>query len=152
MVRKMVIAVALAAGFFGVQSPAWAGLWFQNNTSETISIAVTYEAAGAWRSIGWYTVKSGQSVQVIGGNLDLRYYYFYAYTASGRQVWTGDSKVWVHPTNAFDIHFGKEWSQALPAGAKLVGFQRIDVGNAQDKTFDLGKRKLGPPVIIDKNQ
>src|SRR5262245_60310061 len=103
MVRKMVIAVALAAGFFGVQSPAWAGLKFRNTTSETIWLAIAQEKNGALYAEGWWEIKPGQTFEVIPGKLLHRYYYVYAHTASKSSYWRGDYQFWVHPTDPFTI-------------------------------------------------
>src|SRR5262249_27922889 len=89
MVSKLIIAVALAAGFLGIQSPAWAGLKFTNTTSETVWLAVASATNDGWRTDGWYQIKPGGTLEVISGKLQYQYYYVYAHTASKRDYWMG---------------------------------------------------------------
>src|SRR5262245_16835309 len=145
MVRKMVIAVALAAGFFGVHSPSWAGLKFKNYTSETIWIAIAYTQDGALCAEGWWEIKPGQTSELRSGNLAHRYYYFYAHTASEKNYWKSDYQFWVHPTNSFTI---PDRSTSPFKEAKLVGFYRIDTGpKARDFTVNLRTAKAGAGII-----
>lgn len=146
MVRKMVIAVALAAGFFGVQSPAWAGLKFKNNTSETVWIAIAHTKDGVLFAEGWWEIKPRATLEVISGNLHHRYYYVYAHTASERTYWMGDYYFWIHPTNTFTIKDVN--GSTKPKGAKQVGFARIDTG-AKARDFTLNLRTATTGGIID---
>jgi uncharacterized membrane protein len=128
MVRNMIIAVALAAGFFGIQSPAWAGLKFRNTTSETIWLAVASATNDGWRTDGWYEIKPGGTREVISGDLTHQYYYFHAYTTSRRVSWAGNQGFWVHPTQIFTIMHVDRQRPSVPNGAKRLGFQQIDTG------------------------
>lgn len=146
MVRKTVIAAALAAGFFGVQSPAWAGLKFKNHSSERVWVAIAHSEDGVLWAEGWWEIKPQQTFEVISGNLQHRYYYVHAHTASERDYWTGDYTFWVHPTNAFTIKDVK--GSTKPKGAKQVGFARIDTGpKAQDFTLHLRTGTAGAGII-----
>ena len=152
MVRKLVIAVALAAGLSGVQSPAWADLKFKNATSENVWVAFAYPVGDDWWAEGWWEIKPGGTVVVKSGKLQNRYYCYHAYTSKGT-YWEGDYQLWVNPTKRFTIKNVQE-SDKLK-GAKQIGFRRIDTGKtAENFTLILepattGGRPAGGRVIID---
>ncbi len=58
---------------------------FQNKTTVPLKIAFGYytetEAYTGWTTLGWYTVKPGEKIQVIDKPLDNEYYYYYASSA-----------------------------------------------------------------------
>jgi uncharacterized membrane protein len=148
MVRNMTIAVALAAGFFGIQSPASAGLKFANTTSETIWLAVASATNDGWRTDGWYEIKPGRTLEVISGNLKYQYYYVHAYTASRRDYWKGNHDFWVHPTEIFTIMHVDGQRPSVPNGGKRVGFQQIDTG-PKARDYKVNLRIAGAGTIID---
>jgi uncharacterized membrane protein len=125
-------------GLLGIPSSAWASLKFKNYTSETIYLAVTNHEAGGWRADGWYKVAPLQTFEVMEGELNQRYYYFYAYTASKRNYWKGEQHFWIHPTQRFTILHINGKTGVRPLGAQLVGFRKIDTGpTARDYTVNL---------------
>ena len=129
MIRKILVAVALAAGFFATQSAAHAeGLYFKNLTSEKVFIAVANFESGGWRIDGWYSVDPTKTVQIMSGKLDQRYYYYYAFTQSNRSVWEGNHNFFIHPTNSFTILRVNGQYGALPQGAVMKGFREVDTG------------------------
>ena len=82
MTRKLLVAVALAAGFFATQSAARAdGLYFKNLTSEKVFIAVANFESGGWRIDGWYSVEPTKTLQVMSGKLDSDSFHAKAVTA-----------------------------------------------------------------------
>jgi hypothetical protein len=116
------------------------GLWFFNRTKQPIYISVAYyvpgssgalgdgtsfdaPTPGAWYVRGWYKVDPNKATQVIAGDLQERYYYFYANSAN--RVWSGkDSFHFIQPVKGFWYKVGSP-----PAvGTVQKGFRKIDTG------------------------
>jgi len=138
MFRKLCFALALIAGVFAGNAPAWAGLHFRNRTGETVYVAVAYaENGNVWEVRGWYGVAPGHRVEVVTGDLNRRYYYYNANSASHRTLWEGSHYFYVHPTHAFNIHRVDGVYRTLPYGATMKGFRTIDTGQHRDFTLNL---------------
>jgi uncharacterized membrane protein len=60
---------------------AYSGLKFCNKTVKPFSVALGYitVADRQWHSTGWYNINPGDCGDVLPGDLDNRYYYFYAF-------------------------------------------------------------------------
>lgn len=137
MVRKMMFPLLLAAGFFANGQTSWADLKFKNLTSERVFISVANFESGGWRIDGWYTVDPGKTISIMRGNLDQRYYYYRANTASNRNVWEGNHFFHAHPTNRFTILEVGGRPGVLPPGARKMGFREIDTKEFRDYTVTL---------------
>ena len=137
-----------------ISLPTDHGLWFRNLTDEPIYVAIDHHVSGSssiqvgdynlpvvvpdgWMVIGWFEVPPHRMIQVLSGDLDNKYYYYYAKSRS--RVWEGDVKKYVHPTNKFSYdstdrnstaHLGNE-------GFVLRGFRKIDTQNATGFTMNL---------------
>jgi len=148
MVRKMIIAVSVAAGFLGFQSPAWAGLKFTNPTSETIWLAVAAPTKDGWQTEGWWEIKPGRTVVVIAGDLQYQYYYIHAHTESRKVYWEGNHMFPVHPTKPFTIKEVDGRRTSLPKGAERIGFRQLDTGpKARDYKWNLKIAGSGTTII-----
>jgi uncharacterized membrane protein len=118
------------------------GLWFYNSTNQTVYFAVSVYMQGSsgmladgtsfnaptpgyWVVKGWWKVEPNKATQVLTGDLNNRYYYFYANTSSRDLEWTGiDTFYFIQPVNGFTHKVGD------PVGTGWVrkGFQKIDTG------------------------
>jgi uncharacterized membrane protein len=136
--------------------PTAHGLWFRNQTNETVYVAIDHHVSGAssisvgdynlpavvpdgWMVIGWFEVPPKKMIQVLSGNLDNRYYYYYAKSKSS--TWEGKVHKYVHPTKKFsyDSTDKKKVGHLKDQGYVLKGFHQIDTGNATGFTMNLKK-------------
>jgi uncharacterized membrane protein len=132
------------------------GLWFRNQTDETIYVAIDHHVSGSgsiavgdynlpavvpdgWMVIGWFEVPPKKMVQVLTGKLDNRYYYYYAKSKSS--TWEGDFKKYIHPTKKFsyDSTNPKTTTHLKDKGYVLHGFHKIDTKDATGFTMNLKK-------------
>jgi uncharacterized membrane protein len=67
-----------------------AELNFCNGAPLTIETVLGEPTAGNWQSRGWWTLKSGECANVLGGDLTNRYYYAFAQTPGGKWKWRGE--------------------------------------------------------------
>jgi uncharacterized membrane protein len=141
MIRKMLCAAVLAVTLLGSQASAARaeGLYFKNYSSETVYVAVAYFDTGinGWRVIGWYPVEPARTAQILRGALDQRYYYYRANTASHRWVWEGNYSFIAHPTQPFSILRMGGVYHAVPRGADMMHFDKIDTGPFTHFTVNL---------------
>jgi uncharacterized membrane protein len=103
---------------------------FKNETNKKICLAFGYPippySSPIWVSEGWWNIDPGVTAIVYAEKLDSRYYYFYAYDATGN--WGGDT-VFNVSDNAFKLKRPSECINTY--NTKL--FRQIDTGNS--KTF-----------------
>jgi hypothetical protein len=78
-----------------------------------------------WQSRGWWNLNAGECTVVVGGDLQNRYYYYYAHTSDGRE-WNGPHTFCVLD-QAFTI------GQACPPSNEK-GFGQIDTGESDSFT------------------
>jgi uncharacterized membrane protein len=116
-------------------------LAFCNSYSEDIWVAYMFwspDTCGgegqAWQTIGWYHVSPGQCVTVYEnslGDVDNRYWYFYAKNADATFVWSG-------PVNVYVSHQAFNHCLGIGTSAEfIVGFQLLDVGDNDNFTMTL---------------
>jgi uncharacterized membrane protein len=136
------------------ERPTDRGLWFHNDTNDTIYLSLEYHISGAnsisvgeynlpvvvpdgWMVIGWFAIPPKRSIQVLSGNLDNRYYGFYAH--HGNKAWSGGVRNWVDPQRKFsyDSTDKAAAAQLKERGYVLRGFQTIDTGNDMGFTMIL---------------
>lgn len=132
MVRKLFLSMVVLAGLLGSSAPTWAGLNMRNDTEDTINVAIAYQEGGAWHVRGWYVLTPGETKQALTGNLDQRYYYYYAYSESGGLVWEGPHNFYLHPVRAFDYFRVNDVYGSLPRSAVMKGFRQLDTGDDLD--------------------
>jgi hypothetical protein len=65
--------------------------------TDTISVAIRYKTAGAWRAVGYWTLKPGDQVPV--ALTDNRYFAFFAKSITSTRTWPGDKSSWFKPCN-----------------------------------------------------
>jgi uncharacterized membrane protein len=122
----------LPIGFFVLflfSSPARAELRFCNIAPLTIQTAVGRYVADKWQSEGWWTLKSGECANVVGGDLTQRYYYAFAETPGSRRKWVGDTPFCIKYGSAFTIVDDRCTSDALR------NFDKIDTGGVRSFTY-----------------
>jgi uncharacterized membrane protein len=116
-------------------------LAFCNSTSEEVWVAYMFYSpndcggeGGNWQTIGWYAAGPGQCTTVYEnslGDVNNRYWYFYAQNASGSTVWAGPISVYV--TNEAFNH-----CYAIGTSASwIAGYRLLDVGDYDDFTVTL---------------
>lgn len=114
-------------------SLAIAGLEFCNRTEETIrTVIMAGDSYDVWRSHGWYSIKPEECITVISGNLNRRYYYFYA--KRNDLMWSGkegDPTGCIRQTRFTDIDSTDECEE----GFRQVPFRTIDTGESTHYTF-----------------
>jgi uncharacterized membrane protein len=131
----LLLGAALACGILvSWPSPARASFKVCNGFHETASFAVAYNEAkaGHWLASGWWTIAPGKCKTAVGGDLQDRYYYLYAYSAS--RQWKGNTPVCVVPNKSFDLTFKK--TDHTCAFARR-GFYLVDTGKATSFTATL---------------
>jgi uncharacterized membrane protein len=110
-------------------------LRFCNHYNSTVWVAVIYYSpncpdGGDWAKKGWWRMDPGQCKVPIGGDLNNRWYYFFAEAADG-SFWAGDISTQC-PQRVFDwcLNTGSTDSREL-------GFRPIDTGPYSNYTVNL---------------
>ncbi|MGK7890842.1 MAG: DUF1036 domain-containing protein [Leptolyngbyaceae cyanobacterium] len=107
------------------ESKALADWRICNNTGYDVTIAIGYSDDGEWVSKGWWEIGSGgRCMTLIHGDLQNRYYYYYAEHNDIGGSWSGDYYFCVS-SNAFLI-VGDENCQSR--GYRAQGFAQVDTG------------------------
>jgi uncharacterized membrane protein len=120
-------------------------MFFENKTSRPIRLAFSYyqqtNTFKGWYSEGWWKMEPGEKIQVTGGQLTQKYYYFFACNDKG-EAWEGDSKILVHPTEAFKIQNANlEYVKEQHAAYQWRKFRKADVGSSKKFTFSFTESK-----------
>lgn len=124
-------------------SAANAGLTFCNETGEKVDVAIAWYESGDrdWISEGWYSFTPRQCASLVRGNLNNKYYYFYATSAD--MVWSGGSD---RPSAGFcttpERFFYRGASSSNCHEPKK--FLRIDTGDYASYTHRLTETKTSP--------
>lgn len=87
-----------------------------------------------WQTIGWFHIVPGACVTVYSnslGDVNNRYWYFYAENAGASVVWAGPIRVYV-TDEAFNHCLGIGTTTS-----RVVGFRILDVGDNDDFTVTL---------------
>ncbi len=133
------LAALLAAFSTGTQQ-AHAGLHFCNASNVRISVAIGFpDGANGLVGQGWWVIKGGECQEAITGNLDGRYYYFYAQTTDGpsKKTYSGDTPFCLQSVRFkfAEAQYGKDSeADCTKAGLEFAKFVRVDVGNSKDHT------------------
>ena len=116
-------------------------LAFCNSFTEDVWVAYMFyspDTCGGegqnWQTIGWFRASPGQCTTVYGnslGDVNNRYWYFYAQNASGSAKWSGPIDVDV-TNEAFNHCYGIGNTQSWVAGYRL-----LDVGDYDNFTVTL---------------
>ena len=140
--RKLYKFVGLAAIVSGIASslafaaPAKAGLEFCNKGKQgTAFVAIAYPIGkGQWQTEGWLNLKEGECGTLIEGDLDNRYYYYFAET-TGNYTWEGDQKFCV---SSRKFTFANADTQCKGANSRWENFRELDTGkDATEFTLNL---------------
>jgi uncharacterized membrane protein len=111
------------------------GLSFVNRYSSGVSVCLLWynRSCGEkpWRKSGWWNLGVGQGVQVLTGNLNSRYYYFYARAADGA-YWGEHNRRILVTNNRFDICM-----TGILEPSYLVPLREIDTGQYTGFTVTL---------------
>jgi len=111
--------------------PARAELKVCNQTLNLYNIAVGYFSGDQFYTEGWWTLPANACAQPIKGDLDNRFYYFFAMDIYGNDATSGDRPFCVNvgkafriPTAISDLDHPDCWVR----GYQQVKFQEIDTG------------------------
>lgn len=117
-VKTVVFSFMLCFFFAGA---AFAGLEVCNQShSRLVNVAIGYLHHGRKVSEGWWTIERGECKTVIGRPL-YGYYYFYAFSRSGKKQWTGNYSFCTLP-EAFKLHN----ADTCEEGGDMMPFEEID--------------------------
>jgi uncharacterized membrane protein len=151
------LGISCAALLFA-NTTASAGLKFCNKTVKPFSVALGYFtiADRQWHSIGWYNINPGDCGDVLTGDLDDRYYYYYAFRQDGFVIKGNDEGLLpdelLHEfpqlrsqydnTASFCYSRSKSFNanaddDCLSLGLKRARFAEMDVGNSKNIAMNL---------------
>ncbi len=109
-------------------------LHFVNRYPRPVSICILWYNTGCnppWRKTGWWNVSSGGGVTPLTGNLNNRFYYFYAESNDG--AYWGDANRRIAVTNnAFNVCLDHIFQPN-----RIVPLREIDTGPYKDFTVNL---------------
>jgi uncharacterized membrane protein len=132
--RHLVNAVRVALLVLGAVAlgprPASAELTFCNDAAVALSTAVAqYDAsAEAFVARGWYNLDPGECTDVVGGDLDNRYYYVYAQKPDGSPITTDGTAPFCTTDTSFSF------SQKAECDSDLIHlFLQVDNGDATSR-------------------
>jgi hypothetical protein len=116
-----------------VAPPPSKGLYFTNQTSKTIYVALDYHVRAtattpeAWEVVGWYVIAPGQTVQV-RSSIDNEFYEYYAYTPGGKS-WGGYFTLPItYGTFSYNSLDTALENRLVQSGYFVRGFRSLDVG------------------------
>jgi uncharacterized membrane protein len=104
-----------------------------NNTGYPVAVAVGYEENGDWISEGWWNIEGGSCAEPISGDLENRYYFYYAEQIGFKNVWIGDAAFCVS-SNRFTIVSDRKCNSR---GYDRKGFVQVDTGSSPSWTTTL---------------
>ncbi len=134
-VKTLGSASVVCISLFAFPQASEASLRFCNNTGITIQLAIGYADGNQntrWTSRGWYNIPPGECATPISGNLQNRYYYYYA-EDTGDGVWRGDY-TFCTKSEAFTIHGDQN---CRSRGYEQRGFRRVDTGDSINHRVNL---------------
>jgi uncharacterized membrane protein len=151
---------ALLAVFSAGTHQAHAGLHFCNASNVRISVAIGFtDGAQGVVGQGWWVIKGGECQEAITGNLDSRYYYFYAETTDSpsKKTYSGDTPFCLRSVRFkfAEAQYGKDSAaDCTKAGLDFAKFVKVDVGTSKDHTVKFvgddtqgGNAAPTPPVV-----
>ena len=107
------------------------GLYFKNNTSETLFVAYAYHSPNCdgqdWAKKGWYRITPGATAKVLTGFAGDGKYFFFAENENRTLSWQGPFFTQL-PTNSFDWcwNTGSTDSRTLGMRKFTVGWGVLD--------------------------
>ena len=110
------------------------GLSFINGFRAPVSICLLWynpACSPPWRKTGWWNLAPGQSVQVLSGALNSRYYYFHA-IASDSSYWGEPGRQILVTNSRFDTCLN-----GILEPSYNVAFKEIDTGPYSDYALTL---------------
>ena len=115
-------------------------LSFTNSRNRPVYVAIAYsvksDSYDGFYSKGWYKVEPGETKKILNGDLEYRYYYYYAYESGTDVVWEGTTSFLVHPQNAFEIkNADKKYVIEEKSEYEWRKFKTLDVGD--DRAYKL---------------
>lgn len=132
---RILIGLSLGIGTnAALLSPATAGLEICNDVRGDVTMAYGYKEGGQWVARGWYTVQPETCYEVISGDLQNRYYYFYAEHVDTNNKWSGSTIFCTNHRRGFKrtshrVCNGKDWEK--------TGYRTIDTGEYSDYKYYL---------------
>ncbi len=108
-----------------------------NDTAETLNIAVAWSQEGDWKSRGWARVPARTCEKILGGDLQSRYYWYYAELAGsdGKESWNGKGSEHAGYFCTQDAQFF--FRDANQTNCEGFSFRRIDTGDYKAYSFNI---------------
>ena len=129
----LIAALIAALGLSAFAAPARADFRLCNNSSNRISISLSYTDGQTWVTEGWWNLKSNACEILLRGALAAQFYYVYAMDERGGE-WKGKAYMCTRDRE-FRIE-GRE--NCLVRGFDRTGFLEIDTGkDAKNWTVQL---------------
>lgn len=149
MIHRAAIPALLAGPVLAglVPAMAHAELRFCNDTDARVSVAIGYSEGGVWTSEGWWVAEAGECMNVIGGDLDKRYYYWRA--TSPEYSWHHERYMFCTSPKVFTIE-GDE--NCAARGYEREGFNQIDTGKSAAFTMTLNAPGGGASGPAEKQE
>jgi uncharacterized membrane protein len=123
----MRISIAATLTLLLLVMPASGELRVCNSTGYPLTVAVGYNKDSNWKSEGWWRIEGGSCQVVISGDLDKRYYYYYAEHKWERGgEWSGKDFFCIS-RNKFIINGDTRCEER---GYERKGFRQIDTGDS----------------------
>ena len=134
--RKLMLLSAYIVGFCAtfLFVPRAAAEWTVcNKTGYPVVVAMGYKEDDRWISKGWWHIAGGYCSEIISGDLENRYYYYYAEQVGFTGKWGGDASFCVSQ-NSFTI-VGDQNCESR--GYERKGFRTVDTGDSKSWTTSL---------------
>jgi uncharacterized membrane protein len=140
--RTMFALLAATAGMvFAGTVPAHADFRLCNNSSQRVSVAISYTDGTQWITEGWWNLKPSACETLLRGALAAQFYYVYGMDERGGE-WKGKAFMCTRDRE-FRI-IGR--NNCLVRGYDRTGFFEIDTGNqAKNWTVQLTDKQQEPP-------
>ena len=143
ILRRPVRFVAALALWLGLASvPALADLRLCNNSTQRVSVALSYTDGTQWITEGWWNLKPSACETLLRGALSTQFFYVYGMDERGGE-WKG--KVYMCTRDREFRIIGRH--NCLVRGYDRTGFFEIDTGEqAKNWTVQLTDKQQSPPA------
>ncbi len=136
--KKLLVLLPLLIGLSAWITPAKAGLFFCNDTGQSVYIAVGWNEEGRWLSQGWYNVKPRECGSTILGILKSTFYYYYAHTENLTWSGEGSNEGYFCTSNKAFFYVNND------TNCTGYTFKRLEVGDADQFTQTLIEAQKDP--------
>jgi uncharacterized membrane protein len=142
LLRQVSGGFAVLAIWFVLMVPAKADLRLCNNSTQRVSVALSYTDGTQWITEGWWNLKPSACETLLRGALSTQFYYVYGMDERGGE-WKGKAYMCTRDRE-FRI-IGRH--NCLVRGYDRTGFFEIDTGNqAKNWTVQLTDKQQSQPA------